>query len=216
VTDESIPPHFTGLVLAAGRSRRMGRDKALLDLGGEPALGRIVRVLREAQIARIVVVTGEVRSALRHLVNLEGVTTAINTEPDAGQTRSIRIGLANTPLATHGFLLCPVDVPLFEVADVRALIDAFLAAMPDSQRTIVAPGDGARRGHPTLYAAQLREEFRALRDSEPAHSVIRKDPKRVLHVDTGNPELYLDLDDEVAYRAAMERLAIRSSPAPRV
>lgn len=203
--------HFTAIVLAAGRSRRMGHDKALLDLCGEPALGRVVRVLREANLDRIVVVTGQVRSALRHLVNLEGVTTAINSEPDAGQTRSIRIGLANTPPATAAFLLCPVDVPLFEARDVQALIDAFSSLPKDSTQRIVVPSDGKRRGHPALFAASLRDEFRALSDGDPAHVVLRKDPRRVLHVASENPELFLDLDDEPAYRAALDRLRARSA-----
>jgi molybdenum cofactor cytidylyltransferase len=215
VSGAARPAHDTAIVLAAGRSRRMGRDKALLDFLGEPALGRMVRVLRDAKLDRIVVVTGEVRSALRHLVNLEGVTTAINPDPDSSQTRSIRIGLANTPPATRAFLLCPVDVPLFEVRDVRALIDAFAALPPGAAQKIVVPGDGARRGHPALFAAELRDEFQALSDSDPAHLVIRKDPSRVLHLPSQNQELFLDLDEESDYRAALERLRARSTASTR-
>lgn len=203
--------HVTAIVLAGGLSRRMGRDKCLLDFDGEPALARIVRVLRQAGVQRIVVVLPEIRSAVRRAVNLEGVTTAINNETEAGQTRSIRIGLQNLETASEAFLLCPVDVPLFEVADVKALVAAYAQGKESvSSPRIVVPGDGKKRGHPALFSRALAAEFRALSDSEPGNVVLRRDPSRVVHLDLKNPELYADIDDEKDYAAALARRGARA------
>lgn len=201
------PLRTTAIILAAGLGTRMGRDKALLEFAGETALGRMIRMLRAAEVARIVVVLREIRPELRRAVNLEGVTTALNPNPQTGATRSLRIGLANLPADSAAFLVCPVDQPLFESADVKALQDAFATATPPS--TIVAPSDGAHRGHPCLFARQLASEFRALSDADPANLVIRRDPKRVLHVLLSNPALFKDLDTPEDYAAAIRDFADR-------
>ncbi len=170
----------------------MGADKALLDLGGEPALSRMLRVLREAGVTRIVTVTRPIDAAFRRAIDLSGVTTAINPEPTRGQTTSIRIGVQNLPSGVDAFLLCPVDMPLFEAADVGALRDAFRAR--PASASIVVPSVAGRRGHPALFSIRLAGEFRALKDDEPGHLVVRKDAGRVLHVVSENEALAFDLD----------------------
>lgn len=184
--------HVSALVLAAGASSRMGEPKALLDLAGEPALARMLRVLRDVPIDHVVVVLRDVTPKLRRAVALEHVTTAINVAPDGGQLTSLRIGLANLAATSDAFLVCPVDVPLFEAADVRALLDAWHSR--DEGRSIVVPSHGGKRGHPALFARALKDEFLALQDGEPANVVVRKDPSRVVHVTLDNEWLVRDLD----------------------
>ncbi len=197
------PPRVAAIVLAAGRSTRMGQDKALLDLDGEPALGRMLRVLRSAGVYRIIVVTRPVGAALHKAVDLESITTVVNLDASSGQTGSIRIGVQNLPADLDAFLLCPVDVPLFEAEDVRALCAAF-AARPTGV-AIVVPSVGDRRGHPALFAAPLAAEFRALGDGEPGHAVVRRDASRVMHVALRNPALVADLDTPEDLARAMDR-----------
>lgn len=199
--------HLAAIVLAAGASRRMGSDKALLEFGGEPAVGRVLRVLRAVPVQQIIVVQNLVRSAVRRAVSLEGLTSAINLNPDAGQTSSIRIGVQNLTPAAALFLLCPVDVPLFEAEDVRALVAALAA---DPEKVIAVPCHGGRRGHPVLCRRALAHEFRALSDGAPAHEVIRREPARVAHVEVANPEVVQDLDTPEDYAAAVRRLAGRA------
>lgn len=175
----------TAIILAAGRGERMGREKALLEFGTETALGRMIRNLREAAVERIVVVLREIRPELRRKVDLEGVTTAMNTTPASGATRSLRIGLANLRSDCEAFLICPVDQPLFDSSDVRALLVAF--EQRSANISIIAPSDGSRRGHPVLFARELAREFQSLGDDVPANTVIRKDPQRVQHVPLSNP-----------------------------
>lgn len=182
----------------------MGEPKALLDLAGEPALTRVVRILREVPVDRIVVVLQPVLSDVRRAVDLTGLTTAVNADPESGQTSSLRIGVKNVPAATEAVLLCPVDVPLFEVSDVRALVDAFANRAPGI--AIVAPSHEGRRGHPVIFDRAVAAEFAALADDTPGHTVVRRDPARVLHVETTNPNLVRDLDTPADYEAALRSL----------
>ncbi|MCC7173223.1 MAG: nucleotidyltransferase family protein [Planctomycetes bacterium] len=192
----------------------MGEPKVLLDLGGEPALSRMLRVLRAVPIEHVVVVLRSVTPRLRRSIALESVTTAINVAPEGGQLTSLRIGLANLAATSDAFLVCPVDVPLFEDADVRALLDAWRSR--SDRQSIVVPSHGGKRGHPALFARALKDEFLALADGEPANVVVRKDPARVVHVVSDNAWLVRDLDtprdrDAAALEAEARRARTRST-----
>jgi molybdenum cofactor cytidylyltransferase len=202
------------IVLAAGESRRMGTSKALLDFGGETALARVVRVLGAVPVARTIVVLPPPHSmAMPRAFDREGVTTVVNVDPSRGQTSSIRVGLASLGGAARAFLLCPVDVPLFEAADVRALLEARSAARSASSAArIFVPSHAGRRGHPVLFDRALAAEFAALGDGEPGHAVLRRDESRVVHVARDNPFLVKDIDTPEDYRAACSWLASRTCP----
>ena len=193
----------SAIILSAGDSERMGSPKALLRFGDETALSRMLRVLREAQVDQIVVVLKREIAAVERSCNLEGLTTVINPAPERGQTGSIRIGTRNLSARCRSFLLCPVDQPLFEAQDVRDLLSELERAT--AEISIVVPSFGQRRGHPVLFRRELAAEFHALGDDTPAHTVIRKDPLRVLHWITDNPELVTDLDTPEAYEEALRR-----------
>ena len=194
------------IVLAAGAGRRMGGAKALLDLGGETALARCLRVLREGGCDELRVVLGPASEAARAGLT-GGVDVVLNPQPERGQTGSLKLALARGAGRGEVFLLHTVDHPLAQAADVRALLDA--AARRAPERSIVLPVVGGRRGHPALFATPLAAEFLSLGDDEPAHRVPRRDPARVLEVPLANEWLVRDLDTPEDLAAARAWLAAR-------
>jgi len=194
------------IVLAAGRGRRLGADKALIDLEGRSALARCLDALAAGGADELRVVLGAEAHAGRVSAAL-GPTQAkllVNEHPERGQTSSLRVGLADGPGRGEAFLLHTVDHPLARAADVAALLAAF-AARPAGV-SIVVPSVGSRRGHPAVFAAGLAEEFLALGDDQPAHIVVRRDPARILHLKLDDPWLVRDIDtpeDLAAARAAL-------------
>ena len=118
-----------GVVLAAGRSKRMGRVKALLPTAvpGETFISRIVSELRAGGVDDVVVVVGSdgpsIRSTLEHLRPPPRSVT--NPNPDAGQLSSLLVGLRAIDRPGVGAMLVTlVDVPLIDAATVRLLLDA--------------------------------------------------------------------------------------------
>ena len=115
-----------GIVLAAGRSSRMGRPKALLPLGsqGQTFLTRIVETFRKAGMEEILVVTAagsELTSVL--LSDKFPFRLILNESPELGQLSSFQVGLQSLDLSkVSGTLMTPVDVPLVSVETVKCLI----------------------------------------------------------------------------------------------
>ncbi len=193
------------ILLAAGAGRRMGESKALLDLGGEPALRRCLQALSAGGCDELRVVLGARAEEERRALAPAAPDIVVNEHPEAGQTGSVKLALARGAGRGACFVLHTVDHPLLQARDVARLRAAF-EGRADGQR-IVVPVVGGRRGHPALFEAALAAEILALGEDEPVHRVVRGDPARVLEVALENPWLVRDLDTPEDLAAARAWLA---------
>lgn len=182
-------------VLAAGRSLRMGRPKALLPCApGAPGtfLARIVTALQAAGVPAPMVVgrpdDQELRDAVQRLAPARFLP---NPSHARGPLTSILAALdAVEGGAVQGLLVMPVDMPFVRVETFAAILQA---ARANPRRIVRACHDG-RHGHPVVFD---RESFAALRAADPltgAKSVLRASPGRVLDVETGDPGVLRDVD----------------------
>jgi len=147
------------MVLAAGLATRMGEIKPLTLVDGEAALVMILRRIRAAGISRPIVVLGS-RSAQRieEAVDLTDCIVVFNDEPEAGMSRSLRLGLdAVSPEAT-GVLIFHADMPFVRPETARAVLHA-----AEGGAQIAAPIHRACRGFPVFFHrtcfAELRESL---------------------------------------------------------
>lgn len=139
------------IIPAAGRSRRMGHDKQLIDIGGKPMLGHVVETLLGAGVAQVVVVTRRTIADQLGLHATPHVVVAFNEDESTEMIDSVRIGLNAIENVPTGILVCPGDLPRLTIGDANACIDTF-AKQPD--RIIIANCHG-RRGHPLIIPYSL-------------------------------------------------------------
>lgn len=141
------------VVMAAGRSRRMGRDKLLLPWGEETVLGATLRNLREAGIARPLVVTGGLASDLDALVLDQGAELVPNPVAEAGEMLgSLQRGLAALPAAVDAVLVLLGDQPMIGPDIIGTVLDAGRRAAETAGAraagvTFDGPGSGLGSGH---------------------------------------------------------------------
>lgn len=140
------------VVLAAGFSSRMGKCKALLDVGGSAALERILSTLRLSGVKDIVVVSGHYREAVEGEAKRGGARAVFNEHYEKGMLSSIKAGVTALSPNLDAFFLLPVDVPLVKPATLQALKQA-RRSEPNS--AVVIPAFLGRRGHPPLVATRL-------------------------------------------------------------
>ncbi len=141
---------MAAVVLAAGRSSRMGTGKALLPVGGMTAIERVVSSLRAAGAEQVVVVTGHDAEALLPVLRRLQVDRVHNPDYDCGMFSSVQAGVAGLRGNADAFFVLPVDCPLVTPRVLRLMRDHF----ERSGKGIVYPVCCGRRGHPPLLSAQ--------------------------------------------------------------
>jgi molybdenum cofactor cytidylyltransferase len=191
------------LVLAAGKSSRMGRTKALLSVGssGETFLHRIIRVLRDGGVEAVVVVIGGDAAAVRASLPRDDaqISAVENPRYDEGQLSSLLVGLAAVEQRhdnVEAVMMTLVDLPLISAATVRAVRDAFLA---NPGAPLVRPRRGGRYGHPVIFNRSIFGELRRADPSTGAKPVVHAHAAEEVNVDVDDEGAFIDIDTPQDY-----------------
>jgi molybdenum cofactor cytidylyltransferase len=160
---------IAGIVLAAGRSSRLGRPKQLLDVHGQPLIRRTVARAVASALDDILVVIGHEAEAVR--AALDGLPVRIVANPDAerGQSTSLRAGLAALSPQTEAVIFLLGDQPTVDPATIEALI----AAWRSTRAPVVAPQYSDGLGNPIVFNREVFSELASLRGDVGARAVVR-------------------------------------------
>lgn len=191
------------IVLAAGKSTRMGRLKAILPMpGGGTFLTRIVSTFLDAGVDDVVVVVGHESEAVLRDFETSGLRARFVENPayEQGQWTSLVAGLdlIDRP-GVSAALVTLVDVPLVSSVTVRAVIDRYLAA----RVPVVRPTSGARHGHPLLIDRSLFDEIRRADPRLGAKPVVRAHASTIGDVAIDDEGAFTDIDTPSEYRKAI-------------
>jgi nicotine blue oxidoreductase len=146
---------IAGLVLAAGSGSRLGRPKALVQVGDERLVDRAVRTLRAGGADPVVVVLGAA------LTEVPGAQVVENPDWASGMGSSLRVGLGALPANAEAVVVALVDQP-----DVTAEVVARLAAAFAAGAPVVVSAYGGRRGNPVLLARSTWAEVARLAEGD--------------------------------------------------
>jgi molybdenum cofactor cytidylyltransferase len=196
---------LAAIVLAAGRSTRMGGpNKLLAEISGRA----LVRIAAEAALASrarpVIVVTGHERE--RVAAALAGLDVALVHNPDyaAGLSTSLKAGIAAVPADADGAIVILGDMPQVDAA----LVDRLLAAFdPEKGALVVVPTIDGKRGNPVVWSRRFFPELAAIEGDIGARHLIASYPEAVTEVAVGKAAL-VDVDTPdalMAVKAEIER-----------
>jgi molybdenum cofactor cytidylyltransferase len=185
-------PKLGAIVMAAGRSTRMGaRNKLLENLDGRPLIRRVVETALASRARPVVVVTGH--EAARVEAALAGLDVELvhNAGFAQGLSSSLKAGLDALPETIDGAIIMLGDMPAVEPEHLDRMIAGFA---PKEGRSIVVPVFEGRRGNPVLWSAEFFPAMRRLDGDAGARRVIADNADQVVELDLQTEAVLIDVD----------------------
>jgi len=195
------------IVLAAGRSSRMGQPKVLLPWeGGKTIIEHILTQLIRSRVDHIVVVTGHYADEVKRLVKPYDVKVVHNRAYKTGEmVSSLKAGLRTLPDHISASMVVLGDQPRLQPRVLYELLNAYSEGVGD----IVIPSYQMRRGHPILIGRRYWSEILALRNHEQPRDVINAHADKIAYVKVYTDSVIRDVDTPADYYQERQRAGLQ-------
>jgi CTP:molybdopterin cytidylyltransferase MocA len=188
----ALSPSFAGVILAAGASSRMGRDKALLPWRDGTFLSAAIRALQPAT-ELVIVVAGANAANLAPIADADAAFLTVNPNPQQGQFSSLRVGLREVlNYGRDAAIVTLVDRPPAETETIQQLRAAFVGG--DEQTWAVVPEFGGKHGHPFVIGREMIEAFLRAPVHSSAREVEHANQAHILYLPVSDPLVVANVD----------------------
>jgi len=185
------------IILAAGDSARMGYPKALLPLGRDTFLTRILGTMARVGLASPTIILGRAALAIQAEICNWHTNILINPDPSRGQLSSIQLALSSLHPDFSSAMIWPVDQPLVSEKLVYDIAQLFLA----TGALIAFPTCGDKRGHPAVFHRLLFHEFMDTPLEEGPQNILLRHQHATATLATDESATVADIDTPSEYRA---------------
>jgi molybdenum cofactor cytidylyltransferase len=184
------------IILAAGRSERMGAFKPLLPFGPKTVIETCIDYLRSSGLETVIVVLGHRAEDLKKHLKNSRVTFALNPDPRSEMSASIGYGLSRLPGTAKAVIIAPVDHPAVPDEVVATLVDQWKKGAQ-----LVVPTWNGRGGHPVLVDLRFRDELFKLNSGRGLKALFDVHQAQVKRVAVSSPHIARDMDTWDDYRS---------------
>jgi molybdenum cofactor cytidylyltransferase len=180
---------ISAIILAAGKSIRMGQNKLLMKWGDATVLEKVIQTIQNSGITDIVLITN---NELR-FTNYELRFTVNNTNHE--MLSSIQVGLQSQNAISEAVIITLGDQPQIESRSVRAVCEAY----QKNKSKLVVPSYQMRRGHPWLVAKPLWSEILQMNENQTPRDFLNQHANEIEYVEVDSPSILQDLDTPEDY-----------------
>lgn len=194
------------VILAAGKSVRMGKPKLLMPFKGNPLFTYPLKLAIHQQLQPIVCVTGRYHEQIKEILELEknDITLTYNPFFESGLASSLKAGIHTIKDQVDGAMIFLGDQPLIPNEVVQKMIEEYKKGKKKGIK-IIRPLFGSRLGHPILFDQSLFPEFNVLQGDEGGKSILKKHQVSLKLLHFQNEDWGIDIDTEEEYQTLLKR-----------
>ena len=196
---------ISAVILAAGESKRMGKqNKLLLPVAGEALLVKLIKSVCDSDVGQVIVVIGHEAEKIRRKLNNFPLSFVYNPNFSEGMTTSIKSGVKEVSPDCDGYMICLADMPFINTSEINKLIHAYDQNRIKEKRLIVIPVYQGHRGNPVLFSTEFREDILEHKMEFGCKGVIMKNFESVKEIEMDDDSMLLDVDTLEDYQRATE------------
>ena len=185
------------VLLAAGRSERMGRNnKLLLNADGIPLVRRSAINILNSNVASMTVVTGFDENKIVNALSGLNVNFVKNINFREGLSSSLKAGLANITPTPSAVIICLADMPKIQPEHINQLIENF---DPLKGWEICIPTNNGKRGNPVLIGSRFFPYIFETSGDFGAKQVMKQHSDKIVEVEIGTSDIHFDIDTQDEY-----------------
>ena len=185
------------VLLAAGRSERMGRNnKLLLNVDGIPLVRKSAINILNSNVTSITVVTGFDENKIVNALSGLNVNFVKNINFREGLSSSLKAGLANITPTPSAVIICLADMPKIQPEHINQLIENF---DPLKGWEICIPTNNGKRGNPVLIGSRFFPYIFETSGDFGAKQVMKQHSDKIVEVEIGTSDIHFDIDTQDEY-----------------
>ncbi len=187
---------ISAIILAAGKSVRMGENKLLMKWGDKTVIEKVIQTIQEAGIEDILLVTNDKLQVESYKLQVTNYALRITiNKTNHEMLSSIQVGLGSQKAESEAVIICLGDQPQIESRSVRSVCEAF----QKSKSNLIVPSYQMRRGHPWLVAKPLWNEILGMKENESPRDFLNNHADEIEYVNVDTPTILQDLDTPEDY-----------------
>lgn len=187
---------ISAIILAAGLSSRMGRNKLLLPLGKQSIIEHVVETVSKSRVDEIIVVLGKDAKDIELVLDRFQIKTIVNPDYIDGQSTSVKVGMKAINNHSDGALFFMGDQPMIKEEIINNIIDEFL----NSDSSIIVPTFNTKRGNPVLFSSLWFSDLNQVQGDKGGRDILKNNLDQVGFIEISDDLFLKDIDDDVVYQ----------------
>ena len=193
----TVGKDIQAVLLAAGRSERMGRNnKLLLNVDGIPLVRKSAINILNSDVTSMTVVTGFDENKIVNALSGLNVNFVKNINFREGLSSSLKAGLANITPTPSAVIICLADMPKIQPEHINQLIENF---DPLKGWEICIPTNNGKRGNPVLIGSRFFPYIFETSGDFGAKQVMKRHSDKIVEVEIGTSDIHFDIDTQDEY-----------------
>lgn len=182
---------ITAIILAAGHSKRFGRNKLLEPINGKPMIRWTVETALKSIVEKVIVVLGFEAEKINEVIKDLSCETIINREYELGMSTSVKCGVKKVMDESEAVLIIPGDCPFINEKTLNKVIEKYR----ETKAPIIIATCNGRRGHPILISKGIYHEVMNISEEKMGlKEIIKRHESEILYVETVDYGVIIDID----------------------